>query len=125
MRVVAAVVRRDGQLLVCQRPDTKRHGGLWEFPGGKLQEGEQLAEAVARELREELDVTVEGIGPVLFSRQDPGSPYLIEFVEVSISGTPRALEHAAIAWVMGRELKALDLAPTDRAFVECYLNSED
>jgi hypothetical protein len=72
-----------------------------------------------------LDVTVEGIGPVLFSRQDPGSPYLIEFVEVSISGTPRALEHAAIAWVMGRELKALDLAPTDRAFVECYLNSED
>jgi 8-oxo-dGTP pyrophosphatase MutT (NUDIX family) len=48
--VVAAVIERDGRLLVCQRPAHKRHGGLWEFPGGKCDPGESDAEAARREL---------------------------------------------------------------------------
>ncbi len=123
--VVAAVIRRDGQLLVCQRPPAKRHGGYWEFPGGKILEGERVEEAVARELREELDVAVLDVGAVLFSRRDPDSPYLIEFVEVTITGTPRRLEHAAIAWVTADELKRLDLSPTDLMFVQLYLDRKD
>jgi len=52
--VVAAVIERDGKYLLCQRPQGKRYGGLWEFPGGKLLAGESLLEAARRELREEL-----------------------------------------------------------------------
>jgi len=52
VRVAAAVIERGGRLLVCQRPLGKRHGGLWEFPGGKLHEGEDLLAATTRELSE-------------------------------------------------------------------------
>ena len=56
MRVLATVIRRDGRLLVCQRPSHKRHGGLWEFPGGKVEPGESDLAASRRELAEELGV---------------------------------------------------------------------
>src|SRR5690606_20769929 len=62
IRVLAAVIRRDGRWLVCRRPAHKRHGGLWEFPGGKLEPGESLLEAATRELEEELAVRVTGVG---------------------------------------------------------------
>ena len=50
---MAAVIERDGKLLVCRRPGHKRHGGLWEFPGGKLEPGETIVDAARRELDEE------------------------------------------------------------------------
>ena len=53
-RVVAAVIQREDKFFVCLRPKDKRHGGMWEFPGGKLANGESLAEAAERELKEEL-----------------------------------------------------------------------
>ena len=62
VRVIAAVVWRGDRLLVCQRPAHKRHGGLWEFPGGKVEAGESDAAAARRELREELGVEVTAVG---------------------------------------------------------------
>jgi len=64
IRVLASVIERDQKLLVCRRPVHKRHGGLWEFPGGKVQKGESDLEAARRELREELAVEVTGVGAV-------------------------------------------------------------
>jgi len=116
IRVAAAVVQRGGRLLLCRRPRTKRHGGLFEFPGGKLLEGESLADGLTRELREELGVEVTGIGDVRFAIQDPGSEFLIEFAEVSVAGEPAALEHDEIRWVTAGEIHELPLAPSDRAF---------
>ena len=116
IRVVAAVVRRYGRLLVCQRPAHKRHGGLWEFPGGKLEPGESILEGARRELAEELDVTVETVGEVEFSIHDPGSSFLIEFHPVQIAGNPRCIEHTALAWVTPQELLTLPLAPSDKQF---------
>jgi 8-oxo-dGTP diphosphatase len=114
---VAAVIRRGDEYLVCQRPAHKRHGGLWEFPGGKLQDGESLADAARRELQEELGVAVTATGAVRFVAADPGSAFVIEFLEVTITGTPRPTEHAQVAWVAAAALAELPLCPSDRAFV--------
>ncbi|GIS80175.1 MAG: hypothetical protein CM1200mP14_17410 [Gammaproteobacteria bacterium] len=91
IRVVAAVIQRDGRFLVCQRSHLKRHGGLWEFPGGKIELSETIEAATERELKEELALEVTGIGRTLLIQMDPGSPFQIEFVEVFAEGDPRAL----------------------------------
>ena len=116
--VLAAVVRRSEEYLVGLRPAHKRHGGLWEFPGGKVEPGESLLEAARREVREELGVEVARVGRTLFVRQDPGSPFLIEFCEVEISGEPSCLEHSELQWLDAAELESLPLAPSDAAFVQ-------
>ena len=124
VKVAAAVVEREGRYLVARRAAAARHGGLWEFPGGKLHPGEPLAEAVARELAEELGVTVQSVGRVQFRARDPGSRYLILFVEVQVEGEPVALEHEAVAWVGPADLRELDLAPSDARFVREALTRE-
>ena len=118
VRVVAAVVARGDALLVCQRPPHKRHGGLWEFPGGKCEPGESDGDAVRRELREELGVEVLDVGAELVAIGDPGSPFLIAFVPTRIAGEPTCHEHVALRWGTPCELAALPLAPSDRRFVE-------
>lgn len=115
IRVVAAVVERDGRLLLCRRPEGKRHAGLWEFPGGKLLPGESIAEAARRELAEELAVEVLSVGGLLLELPDPGSPFVVEFYRVEIAGEPVPLEHDGLAWVRPEDLEGLDLAPSDRA----------
>lgn len=120
VRVVAAVVEREGRLLVGQRPAHKRHGGLWEFPGGKIDEGENHEEAARRELLEELEVHAERVGARLFAVEDEGSPFVIEFYHVEVSGTPVAHEHAEIGWFTTDILEGMPLAPADRAFVGWY-----
>jgi 8-oxo-dGTP pyrophosphatase MutT (NUDIX family) len=115
--VVAAVIRRETRLLVGRRPLHKRHGGLWEFPGGKLLVGEDLAAAAARELREELGLELCGVGAILFDAADPGSPFLIRFLEVEVEGSPVPREHDAVGWFTPAELGRLPLAPSDARFV--------
>jgi len=115
--VVAAVIRRGGAVLLGLRPAHKRHGSMWEFPGGKVLDGESLGDALARELREELGVRVSRGAPALFVARDPGSPFEIHFVPVEIEGTPRAVEHQEVRWVALADLASLPLAPADRRFV--------
>jgi mutator protein MutT len=118
VRVLAAVVRRGDRLLSCRRPANKRHGGLWEFPGGKLEPGETDLEAARRELQEELDVNVRSVEPVEFSVHDPGSEFVIEFLPVECEGEPKCIEHSAHAWVTLDELIEMALAPSDRKYAE-------
>ncbi len=125
IRVLAAVIARDGRYLVCQRPAHKRHGGLWEFLVGKLEPGEGDAEAAARELQEELAVAVTHVGAELFGAHDDGSPFHIAFIPVTIDGEPQCLEHTALAWGTPDELRTLALAPSDRRFVEDVLVGGD
>jgi 8-oxo-dGTP diphosphatase len=119
--VLAAVIRRGERYLLALRPASKRYGGLWEFPGGKVEPGESWLEAARRELKEELDVAVSGAGEPVYRRKDPASSFEIVFVHVGVTGEPRALEHDEVRWVEPLAMAALELAPADRAFVEEWL----
>ena len=120
-RVLAAVVERDGRLLLARRPAGKRHAGLWEFPGGKFLPGETPLDAARRELSEELGVETAALGALLWTAPDPGSPFLVEFHHAEILGEPAALEHEALAWALPEELPLYPLAPSDRAFADHLL----
>jgi mutator protein MutT len=124
IRVVAAVIEKGGRYLVCLRPFGKRHGGLWEFPGGKVHDGESTGEAVSRELSEELAVAVTSTGCVLFTRADPDSEFVIEFIETEIRGSPVLHAHDQLVWCHPEELLQLPLAPSDRDFVLEHLTQD-
>lgn len=115
--VIAAVLKRAGLYLVCRRPLQKRHGGKWEFPGGKVEIGETLFDAARRELAEELALDVTSCGVTLFSVKDELSGYTINFVEVAAKGEPVLHEHLEYRFQEIRQLAALDLAPSDYSFV--------
>ena len=115
--VVAAVIRRGDRYLVGRRPPEKRHGGLWEFPGGKVADGESRLAAAARELEEELGLDVQSLGGLLLSVEEVGSRFVIEFFEAVASGTPKANEHTEVGWFTADELVRMELAPADAWFV--------
>ena len=123
-RVVACVVSRGELLLLAQRPPHKRHGGLWEFPGGKAEANESDESAAARELQEELGVQLVQASPPIFEIADEGSPYVIAFVPVEIQGEPVTTEHSRIIWGLPIELAKLALAPSDEAFLQWILTRQ-
>jgi 8-oxo-dGTP diphosphatase len=117
VRVVAAVVRREGRYLLGLRSERKRHGGMWEFPGGKVDPGESTLEAARRELAEELEMEVTSVGELVLSVVDGHSPFVIDFVDAVAVGSPSALEHDALGWFTVDEMLEMRLAPADARFV--------
>lgn len=120
MDVVAAVIEKDGLILACQRKRGSRHELKWEFPGGKVEPGESLRDALARELREELAIDAR-IGEKLaeHSAAYPGRPpILLHFFRVTdFSGEPANLEFEQIVWVPRARLADYDFLEGDVAFV--------
>jgi len=114
--VVAAVVRREDSYLLCLRPSHKRHGGRWEFPGGKVEKGESFEHALRRELAEELGLITLSVGKVLFTSQEHDSVYRIHFIEAQVNGEPVAHEHDKVIWSCIKAMLRLPLAPTDLQF---------
>jgi 8-oxo-dGTP diphosphatase len=112
--VVAGFAVRDGRVLLAQRPPGKHLAGYWEFPGGKLEPGESAEEALARELREELDAGCR-VGLLLdavthtYERFD----LLMLLYHVTFTGEPRAHEASAVGWFTPAEIAALALPPAD------------
>jgi mutator protein MutT len=125
IRVIAAVIARGDELLVCQRPAHKRHGGLWEFPGGKVEPDESDEDSARRELAEELGVRVVRAGAAELEVRDEGSAFLIAFVPVEIEGEPECREHSELRWGTAEALRELPLAPSDRRYVEELLTRRD
>ena len=120
VRVVAGVVFREGRVLAAQRPAGKRMGGLWEFPGGKVEPGEDDATALARELHEELRIGVE-VGECLgetVTVEERGAFRLVAYKATIRSGTPTLIEHQQMRWCRPEELGELSWAPADLPFVK-------
>lgn len=107
---VGVLARADGAVLLAQRPPGKPYAGWWEFPGGKLEAGESVEQALARELHEELGITVREAWPwVVREHVYPHAHVRLSFRRVPAwSGEPRAREGQALAW---REPARIDLAP--------------
>ncbi len=122
--VVAAVIVRRERYLVARRPEGKRHGGLWEFPGGKVGPGESFLQAMRRELAEELALTVSAISRTAFSAEDSDGAFTIHFVPTSVEGKPSAREHTELRWVDRDGLGRLQFAPADARFIAVYLNAK-
>jgi 8-oxo-dGTP diphosphatase len=118
--VAAALYDREGRVLIAERPPGKHMAGRWEFPGGKVAAGESEAQALARELREELGVEVDSSRPFMRlthsydDRQVELSMWLVE----RFRGEPRGLDSQRLKWVDPARLLEEDLLEADRPFIE-------
>ena len=113
--VVAALIWDEDRFLICQRPENKERGLLWEYVGGKVEPGETKQEALIRECREELDVTIT-VGDVFMDvvHEYPDITVHLTLFHASIAeGTIRLLEHNAIAWITPAEIPDYDFCPAD------------
>ena len=113
--VAAALVNPGGQILLQRRPPSAHHGGLWEFPGGKIEPGDWADAALVRELFEELGITVEGSALESFSfAARRGEPVLLLlYLCRAWQGLPRALAAAELGWFEPAVLAALPMPPLD------------
>ena len=120
VRVVAGILWRAGRYLAVQRPEGKRHAGLWEFPGGKVEPGEALEAAMVRELAEELGITAQA--PEFWREKDhtyqQGTVRLYFFHIRAFKGVPRPLEGQGLSWVTPAEGLKLAFLEADRDIVE-------
>jgi len=117
--VVAAIIERDGRLLVSRRLRGTHLAGCWEFPGGKCEPDESHDRCLARELLEELGVgSTIGREIVVTEHAYPERTVRLHFRECDISGEPRALLGQSLRWVTREEMKRLDLPEADREVVE-------
>ena len=118
--VVAALIWDGDKFLICQRPAHKARGLLWEFVGGKVEPGETKEQALIRECREELAVTLS-VGEV-FVEVDHEYPdlnvHLTLFNAVISEGTPRILEHNDIRWITVEEIPQYEFCPADETVLK-------
>lgn len=118
--VVAAVIERGNRILCAQRKDKGELARKWEFPGGKIEQGETRQQALDREIEEELGIQIE-IGSHIMTVEHCYTAFAIRLHTYSASitqGQPVMREHMAIRWLRREELKTLDWAPADLPVVE-------
>ncbi len=115
VEVVAALIWREDKFLICQRPANKARGLLWEFVGGKIEKGETKEQALIRECREELAITVEP--HEIFTQVTHEYPditvHLTLFNCGILQGQPQLLEHNDLKWITPAEIPNYNFCPAD------------
>lgn len=126
--VVAAVIQNEeGKILIAQRNLKKSQGGLWEFPGGKIEPNETKEEAIIREIKEEMDIDIEAkkfIGQKVFNYPDKDIN-LIAIECKQLKGDIKLNEHEDIKWVNKNELRNFNFAPADKFIVNAILENNN
>ena len=120
VEVVAALIWDKEKFMICQRPAHKARGLLWEFVGGKVEPGETKEQALIRECREELDVTLS-VGDIFMDvvHEYPDiTVHLTLFNSHIVSGEPQLLEHNDIQWITISEIKDFEFCPADTEILE-------
>jgi 8-oxo-dGTP diphosphatase len=122
--VVAAIIEHDDRFLLTRRQKGVHLEGLWEFPGGKIDDGETHAGALVRELREELDVEAE-VGALRFhTTHDYGDRVVdLYFYQCALRGTPRPMLGQQMRWVRRTELAGLGFPPADAELIKVLTES--
>jgi len=118
--VVAALIWDNKRFMICQRPAHKTRGLLWEFVGGKVEQGETKEQALIRECREELDVSLS-VGEVFMDvvHEYPDiTVHLTLFNSIISEGVPKKLEHNDIRWIIPDEIDNYDFCPADEEILE-------
>ena len=116
VHVVGAAIVREGRCLAAQRGPGMRLPGKWEFPGGKVEAGEDPRAALAREVREELGLDIE-VGELLGTGRDDGGESAVRldvYLATPRGGELRLLEHSDVRWLTPAELGSVDWAEADR-----------
>lgn len=123
--VTAAVIRDGDGILITRRPMESRHGGMWEFPGGKLDADESPQECLRREILEELglEVAVESIFEIAYHRYEWGPVLILAFECRPLSGEIRHLGISDHRWVPPEEISDYDILPADRPIIAKLLGS--
>ena len=114
--VVAALIWDQDKFMICQRPAHKARGLLWEFVGGKVDPGETMEEALIRECREELNITV-AVGDIFTQviHEYPDIHIRLTLFHCSITeGTPELLEHNDLKWIHPRQIPEFPFCPADK-----------
>lgn len=114
--VVAALIWEENRFMICQRPAHKARGLLWEFVGGKVEPGESMEDALIRECREELDITVR-VGDIFTQvlHAYPDIHIRLTLFHCTIAeGTPKLLEHNDLKWIMPSQIPNYDFCPADQ-----------
>jgi 8-oxo-dGTP diphosphatase len=119
--VAAALVDGEGRVLLQQRAPGREMAGLWEFPGGKIDQGERPEAALIRELKEELGIDADAacLAPATFASADLGERHLLLLLYVCREwrGTPQPLDATALKWVRPNQMSALPMPPPDRPLI--------
>ena len=125
--VCGAIIRKDGKILVAQRKFGDTFGGLWEFPGGSIEEGESKEEALRREIAEELGIDIN-VGKEVFVIENdlPNIKIIIYLFECSINkGMPESIDCQDLKWVDMEELNDVKFIPADKKAVEWIIENEE
>lgn len=120
LNVVAGIIHRNDEILICKRPPHKKQPLLWEFPGGKIEVGETAFQALKRELQEELNIDVK-IYDILEQTVHHYEDYSVNLMFINceiISGIPKNLEHEEIKWVNILDLSNYEFCPADVEVLE-------
>lgn len=120
LEVTAAIIRRDGKILICQRPANKNCGLLWEFPGGKIEAGETGEQCIIRECQEELSVTlsVERKLTDIVSEYPDRTMHLHFYICEIAAGSLILTEHNNLAWVDNVEILDYNFCPADKKMLD-------
>lgn len=118
--VVAALIRNKDRFLICRRPAHKARGLLWEFVGGKVEEGETKEQALVRECMEELGITVKPYGEFMqVLHEYPDITVRLTLYNCTVSeGKPRLLEHIDLKWITAAEISNYSFCPADEEILK-------